>query len=418
MRSHNMLARSERPGVCASLGAKALIVMRPSTLDRTSVATLALVLLIGVAPNVQGQNSDARVARVKRLVNAGERAAAKQLADSMVVTYPEGSNEYADALYARAISSASAVDAERDYLRISIEYTLSPRAQDALLMVAQLRMARGDRAGARRNYERLARDYPTGEQTARASYWAGRLALDDGDGVRACPALQRAQQLVSEDDVELKNQIDYYVQRCSAPGALATRDTTTTTTVSPASTSVPQPAVVPPAKRDSPPPRTTASTRADARRDSAVRENIVRDSVVRAAARRDSIARVSGALEAAASDSTQRDSAAHVAMPNVKTARQGPPPREAVPPVANAVAAHVVPAKAWSVQVASFPKARDAKALSEVLEQRGFSVRVFGEKPPYRVRVGRYATREDAAAALGRMKAKRLNGMVVVAEPQ
>jgi cell division septation protein DedD len=70
------------------------------------------------------------------------------------------------------------------------------------------------------------------------------------------------------------------------------------------------------------------------------------------------------------------------------------------------------------VQVAAFPKERDAKALSEVLTQRGYQVRVVGEKAPFRVRVGRYATREEAAAALGRMKAKRLNGVVVEAEPQ
>ena len=70
------------------------------------------------------------------------------------------------------------------------------------------------------------------------------------------------------------------------------------------------------------------------------------------------------------------------------------------------------------MQVASFPRERDAKALAEVLGQRGFSARVFGEKAPFRVRVGRYATREEGDAALGRMKAARLNGMVVEAEPR
>jgi cell division protein FtsN len=68
------------------------------------------------------------------------------------------------------------------------------------------------------------------------------------------------------------------------------------------------------------------------------------------------------------------------------------------------------------VQVAAFPKVRDATALSEVLEQRGYSVRVFGDKAPFRVRIGRYATREEAVTALGRMKAKRLKGVVVEAE--
>ena len=74
-------------------------------------------------------------------------------------------------------------------------------------------------------------------------------------------------------------------------------------------------------------------------------------------------------------------------------------------------------AKQYSVQVAAFPKQRDADALRDVLRQRGFQVRVFGTAPPFRVRVGRYDSREEAAAAVERMKASRLKGIVVEAEP-
>jgi cell division protein FtsN len=76
----------------------------------------------------------------------------------------------------------------------------------------------------------------------------------------------------------------------------------------------------------------------------------------------------------------------------------------------------VVPEKEWSVQVAAFPKLRDASALSDVLQQRGFTARVWGDKPPFRVRVGRYPTREEADAAVARMKGARINGVVVEAE--
>ncbi len=384
---------------------------------------LALVLAAG--PSVaRGQTSDARVARVRRLVTAGERSAAQLLADSMLVAYPEGTNEYADALYARALSSASAADAERDYLRIGIEYPLSPRSEDALMMVAQLRLARGDRAGARRSFERLTRDYPSGEQIAKASFWAGRLALDDGDGARACPSLLRAQQLVSADDVELKNQIDYYVLRCSS-AAMAARDTT------------------PPPKTNEPkvsalPSRQSAAARAAATRDStarvvaarrdsiaradsakrAARDMAQRENSARAAATRDSIARERARRDSIARDSMVADSLARAAAPNDEPGRKGPPPRADLPPAATRRSPPAAAQNAWSVQVAAFPKERDAKALSEVLTQRGYQVRVVGEKAPFRVRVGRYATREEAAAALGRMKAKRLNGVVVEAEPQ
>ena len=346
----------------------------PPRLTRSAGFARALALLLALVLSAAGealaQNSDARVARVRRLVNAGDRAAARQIADSMLAVYPEGSPEYADGLYARAISSTSAADAERDYLRIGLEYALSPRAEDAMMMLAQLRLARGDRAGARRGFERLVRDHPTGAQTAKASFWAGRLALEDGDGMRACPALMRARELAPAEDVELRNQIEYFGQRCLVPGALATRDTTPMVAETP-------PVVTPPTP--APPVRGARATQA--------RAAAVRDSMARDSAARDSLSR-----EASLADSV------------TVTAEQPAPP--------------AAPAKEWSVQVATFPKERDAKALAEVLGQRGFTARVFGGKAPFRVRVGRYATREEADAALERMKASRLKGVIVEAEPR
>ena len=284
------------------------------------------VILCSVARPVWGQGSDSALARVQRLVNAGDRGAAHALADSLLGSASDGSPAYAEALYARAFSSSGAAEAERDYLRVSIEYPLSPRAEDAIMMVAQLKMARSDRAGARRNFERLVRDYPAGAQTAKAAFWAGRLALEDGDTGLGCPSLVRAKERVAPSDVELSNQIDYYVQRCTTRRLVVSRDTVTAKS----------PPVAPPVA----PPKAPLRT-----------------------------------------------------------------PKPAV-------------SKRYSVQVAAFPKQRDARALSEVLEGRGFEVRVRGTVPPFRVRVGYYATRDDAVAALARMKSSRVNGIVVEAEAQ
>jgi cell division protein FtsN len=52
------------------------------------------------------------------------------------------------------------------------------------------------------------------------------------------------------------------------------------------------------------------------------------------------------------------------------------------------------------------------------LKNRGFDVRVAGRQAPYRVRVGRYATRADAEAARGRMRKAKVEGLVVEAEPR
>jgi cell division protein FtsN len=96
-------------------------------------------------------------------------------------------------------------------------------------------------------------------------------------------------------------------------------------------------------------------------------------------------------------------------------------------PVADSVATPAQPApepaaatatKQYSVQVAAFNAHREATALASRLKERGFDVRVVGDRAPYRVRVGRYETHADAAAALARMRASRVNGIVVEAEPK
>lgn len=258
------------------------------------------------------QDADSALIRVERLVVAGDRSTARVLTDSLLAALPAESPRVADALYWRAQSATSAADAERDYLRLAIEHPFSARAPDASLALGQLELARGDRSAARRRFDRVLRDYPTGKHVARASLWSGRLALEERDNLAACRTLSAARPLVESNDIELRNQFDYYVAQCDRIAPL-----------------------------DSVPP---AATPAD------------------------------------------------LAAPSA-----GP---------------------AFSVQVAAYNARGDATALAARLKQRGFDVRVVGDKAPYRVRIGRYATRADANAALARVRASRLNGMVVEAEPR
>jgi cell division septation protein DedD len=168
---------------------------------------------------VSAQNTDPLVGRIQQMVNEGNRTGARAAADSALRVRTPGTAAYAEALYARAFATSDAAAAERDYVRVSIEYPFSPRAEESILMVGQFRMARGDRAGARAQFERLANEFPQSSQVGRASYWAGRLALDDGDLARGCAYLFRASEHVPSDDVELKNQVDYLRTRCAVPVA-------------------------------------------------------------------------------------------------------------------------------------------------------------------------------------------------------
>jgi len=274
------------------------------------VTKTLLAMSIALAPGRgHSQNVDTAMARIERLVVAGDRSSARYLTDSLLATLPHESPRIADALYWRAATAPSAVDAERDYLRITVEHPYSRRAPDALLALAQLEFARGNRSAARRRFDRLLRDYPSGKHVARASLWSGRLAIEERDMVAGCATLDAGLPHIAAEDVELRNQFEYFVSQCERLPA------------APADTLVATPADSAPAK-----------------------------------------------------DAT------------------------------------------FSVQVAAYTAQRDATSLAAHLKQRGFDARVVGDKAPYRVRVGRYATREEASAALTKMKAARVSGLVVEAE--
>lgn len=186
---------------------------------RLAGLALALVWLLSPA-RAHGQVvRDSLVTRVQQLVNAGNRDGARALADSALLIRTPGTNAHAEALFARALATSDAAAAERDYARLAIEYPFSPRAEEATLMVAQFRQSRGDRAGARLQYERLATDFPASPMAARHSYWAGRLALDDGDLAKGCRYLGVAVDRVAPNDVELRNQVNYLRVRCETAGA-------------------------------------------------------------------------------------------------------------------------------------------------------------------------------------------------------
>jgi hypothetical protein len=276
-------------------------------------AHLRLALLLASLPGSAAAQSV--FPRVQQLVNAGNRQQAQIIADSALTAAPAGSDEFADALFARAYATTDAGAAERDYVRLSVEFPRSPRLEEALFLSGQFRMARNDRAGARRQFDRLVLEFPNGPNAARAALWAGRMALADGDLAHGCATLALASGRESAD-VELQNEIEYVRARCRTQGAVPA---------------------------DSLPADTTGS--------------------------------------------------------GVST-----PPDASLP--------------GFSVQVAAYATRAQAVRLNDQLHGRGFQVRVVGTRAPFRVRVGRYATRELAAAALGRMKAAGVSGIVVEAEPR
>ena len=68
--------------------------------------------------------------------------------------------------------------------------------------------------------------------------------------------------------------------------------------------------------------------------------------------------------------------------------------------------------------VAAYETRDAADARAKQLSARGYAVRVMGDRKPFRVRVGRYPTRERAGDAVRQMARVNVRGVIVEAEPR
>jgi hypothetical protein len=161
-------------------------------------------------------SADSVFARARRLVANGNGAAGRLLVDSILAATDPNSPQYADALYWRATLSTNGADAEKDYRRIVVEYGASARSGDALLQLAQLESARGDRTTAADHLERFLLENPGHPDRPRASLTLVRLLVDLNDLPRACSAQRQALREIPDSAVETRNQLSYYSSRCAA----------------------------------------------------------------------------------------------------------------------------------------------------------------------------------------------------------
>jgi len=294
----------------------------------------------------------AAVERAGRLVADGQGMAGRALIDTLLSLAPPGSLEYAELLYWHAAYAATAAEAERDYRRLAVEFPLSPRSEDALVALAQLEMARGDRQLALRHLERLTLEHPNGSARVKAGYWAGRVYFEMNDPQRACVVLQAARAAAREPGagagVELANRIDYELQNCRGV----------------ASALGPVPA---------------EGGRVDS--------------------------------TSAARAPTTSVSTGTVVAPDTSTPRAVPP--VAARPSAEGRVPSAA-RTAYSVQVGAYDTPADAEGAARRVRGRGLEARVDAEGGMYKVRVGRYRTRAEAAAALREVKGKGMADAWVV----
>jgi cell division protein FtsN len=313
--------------------------------------------------------------RAQTLVSDGNGAAGRALIDSVIAVTPPTARLYPEALFWRASLAANAADAESDYRHIVVDYPLARQAEDALLRLAQLELARGDRDGALGHLQRIQRDYPRSKSLARASYWTARVLFEKNDIANACAANANALLQAGASEVELRNQIQYQGQRCPAPAV---------------------------AKADSPTTNVVANSAAVSARSSTPTLDSVSTVTTTASTTPKTI------------DSAPRpkpSTEANDSRPSVVDPTKAPKTTTSKP-----IAKPAAPASrgsGYSVQVAAFNGKAEADKLVSTLSNRGYSARVDGTVAPFRVRIGRYPTAKEAEDALRKIKAKHMDGFVV-----
>lgn len=344
----------------------------------------ALILCAATAATAQSsaRSAEAIFTRAQEMASDGNSAAGRALVDSVIKATSPTSPIYPHALFWRATLATNAADAESDYRHIVVDYPLAPQAEDALLRLAQLELARGDKDDALLHLQRIPRDYPRSKSLARASYWTARVLFEKNDIAGACTANTNALAQTADSEIELRNQIQYQGQRCASYAAV---QRAATTSAPPASTS---------AAASSTPPVATSR-------------------VVEAkppATAVDSFAPAVAKTSPVQTPVTQSTTVSTVATsPSVVEPK---PPIQTEPEVKSATASSST-RRTYSVQVAAYNRKAQAEKLASSLSNGGYAARVDGTEAPFRVRIGRYASASDAEVALKEIKSKKMAGFVV-----
>ena len=332
---------------------------------RMSVWVLSVLTVFSVFSAPAHAQTDSRLVEAIRQAQEGGGDSARTRVRLLLASTSPTDTLYPQIIYTQAMVASDANEMRRQLQRVAVEYSSSSWADDALLRLVQLDYASGNLEGAARNVERIRLDYPGSALLPQASYWAARTYFDQKSPELACrwiaDGLGQAR-----GNVELENQLRYLDQRCSGFRTEVAARTDSTPVQSGSST-------VPPT---SPTPSDTARP----------------------------------PLPAAAQPTPQPAPAA----PLPQAAVSVPSPADS-PPVAAATPTPT--AGRFRIQVTAVRAPVTAEALVAKLRKQGFAPVIVQDMGLYKVRIGDYATKPEAIAALPRLKAKLGGSLFVVAEP-
>jgi cell division septation protein DedD len=291
--------------------------------------TMMAVAVVTCARPLDAQGGRSPVERIRALVAQADSASARRIADSLATSSSANDSARAEGYFWRGMLAASARERRLDLVRTAVDFPLLSVAGDALFRLAQMDLAAGDRANARRLLQRTVRDYGTSPTSSDAAFELGQMLLADGEAREGCAALDSAIQWTPPEQVEKRNRMSYVRRPCAQ---LATE-----------------------------PPR-------DSQPEPAGRAGTAGSATVLTQGR-------------AATGGTRASSLTRL----------------------------------WSAQVGAFASKEDADRIATRLATRGYEARVTGDKP-FRVRIGKFAKRADAAALVAKLKAEKTAAILVEAE--
>lgn len=242
----------------------------PDGRRRAGLAFLGF-LLLGTTLHAQ---TDPRLVAAVHLAQDGRGDSARAIVGALFKRTQPSDTLFPQILYTQGLIATSAMDMQRNFQRVAVEYAFSSWADDALLRLAQLDFASGNPAGTVRDIERIRSDYPDSPLLPQASYWAARGYFELKNDPAGCAWLSKGM-AAAADNIELQNQLAFYSGRCAtAPvesaGTAGEAPTGDTGRATPAP---PVPPAVPPAS--APPARTGWSVQVAAVKDSAAADRIV-----------------------------------------------------------------------------------------------------------------------------------------------
>ena len=330
---------------------------------RLAGSAMSILLVFAVLPalSIQAQ-TDPRLVEVIRKAQEGSGDSARAKVQQLLATTSPADTLYPQILYTQAMVAGNAGEMRRQLQRVAVEYASSSWADDALLRLVQLDYASGNLNGAARNLERLRRDYPGSSLLPQTSYWAARTYFDQKNAPLACSWLADGL-AASQGNIELQNQLGYLNQRCprvALDSAPSPSDSTTTLAKGGADTT---------------------------------------------------------GLRRSSDTNPVPAPSAPAPSPATPTAPQPVPVRSDTAPRAQAPTVSASSTARFQVQVTAVRTATAADAIAGKLKTRGFPALTVEEGGLFKVRIGSYASRAEAAAAVPEIKAKLGGSPFVVAAP-